>query len=62
MEKNKENKDKMKLNDELLDTISGGGSWGLSDVLRCSNCGYGGDNPMYSAGQECPSCHKGVLY
>ena len=61
MEKNKENKGKTKLNDELLDNVSGGG-WGLSSVLRCSNCGYGGDNPLYSAGQECPSCHKGVLY
>ena len=65
MEKKKENaapNGRKKLNDELLDNVAGGGGWGESAPLRCSHCRYASDDPKYSAGQECPSCHNGVLF
>ena len=72
MEKNKENKGKMKLNDELLDQVSGGGSapYTLGDggnagkeILQCSNCGFYFDSDLtgYKAGDWCVVCHEGWL-
>ena len=58
MEKNKENKSKTKLNDELLDQVNGG-EWGFIPLPHCSNCSYVGDR--YPVGAVCPQCQKGVL-
>ena len=60
MEKNKENKSKTKLNDELLDKVNGGeGGWSVRPLPHCSNCSYVGDR--YPVGTVCPQCQKGVL-
>ena len=57
-EKNKENKSKTKLYDELLDKVNGG-EWGFIPLPHCSNCSYVGDR--YPVGTVCPQCQKGVL-
>ena len=71
MEKNKENNGKVKLNDELLDRVSGGeydpfdqdgdGYMDITAPFRCSNCSCICAGDLYYAGQECPSCHNGYL-
>lgn len=53
------NKSKAKLNDDLLDKVSGGeynpfdldgdGYMDMSPVLHCSNCTWSGDNPKGSS-------------
>ena len=68
------NKDKAKLNDELLDQVSGGvtvpmleggGTEGgeIYDRLICINCAWNEDESVsvYRRGDECPSCHRGKL-
>ena len=52
------NKSKAKLNDDLLDKVSGGeynpfdldgdGYMDMGPVLHCSNCTWSGDNPTLS--------------
>ena len=66
------NKGKVKLNDELLDKVSGGeynpfdqdgdGYMDITVPFRCTNCTVTCAGDLYSAGQECPSCHIGYLF
>ncbi len=59
MEKNKENKSKTKLTDELLEKVNAGSDLNANPLLWCSNCCYVGDK--HFPGYVCPNCHKGVL-
>ena len=68
------NKGKVKLNDELLDKVSGGLAvpmfedgdvldGELYDRLICTSCLWNEDESVsvYRRGDECPSCHRGKL-
>ena len=59
------NKGKVKLNDELLDQVSGGQDTNSSNggqKLCCSDCGCFFDVPQFFPGNGCPSCHVGTLH
>ena len=61
------NKGKVKINDELLDQVSGGygpnpfGNVEIRSLLHCPLCNWIDSNYCYQAGDICPICLQGQL-